>query len=622
MRRTIRWAVAVLLLGLVALTLVALVLTRGSTGSSLLGTKRHAGKSAASASPVDETPLTRARNLAPFATTDREQSLAAEALRLADHEVDLEFAQALRDAANAPPPETASADQMEHRVKTAQARVDADQAAIARLTRLSKQARGAAQARNQSQVELAKAQLSLDQDELADAHRDLMRSGGDEEAQLQQLLNEHEKSQTHESESDASSGAAAGASANSGTAGGPSPAENPRSLLARLGAWEAARNEERMLAAARAAATAKADALSRTHNSLERKVQAEQAGTPAASAANEGAAVTASALTSVEQLSRDQQDLASFDRRIETAQELADVYGRWLAAAQVDAQAKLHRLIRSIFWVLLFLFLAVVADLLISRLFSGLSLDRKRLHTVRSVLHFTTRAIATVLILIVIFGPPRQLGTIIALAGAGLTVALKDFIVGFLGWFVLMGRNGMRPGDWVEINGVQGKVLEVGLLFTVILETGNWTDAGHPTGRRVTFINGFAIEGHYFNFTTTGQWLWDEVQIGLPVGVDPHPVLDALQKVATKETAETAKHAEQDWKRVMAASGMGAFSAAPVITVRPTDTGLNVVVRYIARADEREELRLRLYRAAFDMLLDGKALAAAPPVSAPRPELA
>ncbi|MDE3135283.1 MAG: mechanosensitive ion channel [Acidobacteriota bacterium] len=610
MRRTIRWAVAVLLLVLGSLTLAVLFLTRAPTGSSLLGGKLRAG-TASSTGPVDETPLKRARNLAPFAATEQEQSLAAEALQLADQEVDLEFAQALRDAANSPPPQTAADGSLELRVNDAQSRVDADQASIARLTQLSKQARGAAQTRALAQLELAKAQLSLDQDELADAHRDLQRSGGDQEAQLQQLLNEHEKSQTHESEN----GGAAGAGG--GTTNASSPAPNPRSLLARLSAWEAARSEEQMLAAARGAALVKAASLSKAHNSLESKVQAEQAGTPAAGAANESAAATASAITSVEQLRRDQQNLSSFDKRIETAQELADVYGQWLAAAQVDAQAKLHRLIRSIFWVLLFLFLAVVGDLLISHLFWGLSFDRKRLHTVRSVLHFTTRAVATVLILIVIFGPPRQLGTMLALAGAGLTVALKDFIVAFLGWFVLMGRNGMRAGDWVEINGVQGKVLEVGLLFTVILETGNWTDAGHPTGRRVTFINSFAIEGHYFNFTTTGQWLWDEVQVGLPLGVDPHPVLDALQRVATKETEENAKQAEQDWKRVMAASGMGAFTAAPVITVRPTDNGLNVVVRYIARADEREELRLRLYRAAFDMLLTGKALA--PPHLAPAP---
>jgi small-conductance mechanosensitive channel len=78
-----------------------------------------------------------------------------------------------------------------------------------------------------------------------------------------------------------------------------------------------------------------------------------------------------------------------------------------------------------------------------------------------------------VLILIVILGVPSQMPTIIGLAGAGLTVALKDFIVAFFGWFVLMGKNGLRVGDWVEIDGVAGEVVEINLLRTVLLETGN-----------------------------------------------------------------------------------------------------------------------------------------------------
>jgi len=89
-------------------------------------------------------------------------------------------------------------------------------------------------------------------------------------------------------------------------------------------------------------------------------------------------------------------------------------------------------------------------------------------------------------------------------------VALKDFIIAFIGWFVLMGRNGMRVGDWVEINGVSGKWWS-SVCSHRTLETGNWTDAGHPTGRRVTFTNAFATAGHYFNFSTAGQWLWDEL---------------------------------------------------------------------------------------------------------------
>src|SRR3954464_13845885 len=113
------------------------------------------------------------------------------------------------------------------------------------------------------------------------------------------------------------------------------------------------------------------------------------------------------------------------------------------------------------------------------------------------------------LILLLIFGPPTQLSTIIGLATAGLTVVLKDFIVAFFGWFTLMGKNGIRVGDWVEINGVSGEVIEIGLLKTVLLELGNWTESGHPTGRKVAFSNSFAMDRHYFNFSTSGQWLWD-----------------------------------------------------------------------------------------------------------------
>ncbi len=89
-----------------------------------------------------------------------------------------------------------------------------------------------------------------------------------------------------------------------------------------------------------------------------------------------------------------------------------------------------------------------------------------------------------------------------------------------------MGKNGIRLGDWVEINGVTGEVVELGMFHTVLLETGNWTDSGHPTGRRVTFTNSFAVEGHYFNFSTSGQWLWDELQIVLPAG--PIPIRSSM----------------------------------------------------------------------------------------------
>jgi small-conductance mechanosensitive channel len=176
---------------------------------------------------------------------------------------------------------------------------------------------------------------------------------------------------------------------------------------------------------------------------------------------------------------------------------------------------------------------------------------------------------------------------------------LKDIIVGFLGWFVLMGRDGIRVGDWVEINGVGGEVLKVGPLHTVVLETGNWTDAGHPTGRKVSFVNSFAIEGHYFNFSTSGQWLWDEIEVQVPDSAEPYAMAEAIQKIAADETAKNAQQAEAEWNRVIAGRS---FNAAPSLSVRPTGAGVTVLLRYITRANERFEVRARLYRAIVELL--------------------
>jgi len=220
-------------------------------------------------------------------------------------------------------------------------------------------------------------------------------------------------------------------------------------------------------------------------------------------------------------------------------------------------------------------------------------------------------------ILLVIFGSPRQMSTILGLAGAGLTVALKDFIVSFLGWFVLMGRNGIRVGDWVEINGVRGEVIEVGLLRTVLLETDNWTSPGHPTGRQVAFLNSFAVEGYYFNFTTSGQWLWDEIQLLIPWSVEPYAIIDKISEILTKETERNAQTAEQEWKRVTRRYGVRPFSPTPAVNVRSTKDGMEVIARYIARAHERSELRSRLSHALVRLIHPGKAVSAAtgaPPI--------
>jgi small-conductance mechanosensitive channel len=323
----------------------------------------------------------------------------------------------------------------------------------------------------------------------------------------------------------------------------------------------------------------------------------ETAGPDNAAPAND-AAQPNSDLALLNHLANGRKDLSELNQGIQDEKQLSAVYSNWIAFVNVRKQAFVHGLFLSAFWIVLIGLFAFLANEGVQHFFADLTPERRELHTMRAVTLFAVQALGVVLILLVILGVPSNFATVVALAGAGLTIALKDFIVGFFGWFILMGKDAIRPGDWVEINGVGGEVLEVGPLHTVLLETGGWSDAGHPTGRKVTFVNSFAIEGHYFNFSTSGQWLWDELQVQAPPSSDPYSIAETIQKIAADETAANSMIERHEvrarlYRAVVEFLNKKQISEAtagkPVsqsAAVRPTEIGMIIRVRYITRAND------------------------------------
>ena len=590
------------MLALLTVTLVTIVYTRdwadpSRLRKSTLPVPKHASDLA------DTRLVETAQQMAFLAVTPEEQDYAQEALRLADLSVGIGFAAALRDAAESPTPLTPETREVSSRVREAKARVAADEERVARLSQQLAKARGNEKDNLQQDVDLAQEQLALDKEEFRDTHEDLVRAGGDRHATIQLLLDQYKASTLH------------AGTTRSGTAPNASvEATTSASVVAQGRAWNSLHSKEQLLRQTQKSVLASAAKLTSMRDVLAQEVQEEKSqnkvvhekgsGTPLAGNAQAASAPngTTNPLSFVRHLAHDQKDLSDLGKCIEEDQELAGVYANWTALVTARQRFFVHGLLQRLFLIVVIALLVFLANYGIHRFFSDLTPERRRLHMMRALLLFSLQAVGVVLILLLLFGTPNNFATVVALAGAGLTVALKDFIVGFFGWFVLVGKNGIHPGDWVEIEGVGGEVLEVGLLHTVLLETGNWSDAGHPTGRKVTFVNSFAIEGHYFNFSTSGQWLWDEIQIALPENSDPFAIAETIQKIVTDETAANARLAEQEWERVTPAHAKRSFSAAPSMNVRPTATGVNVLVRYIARASERNDVRARLYRALVELL--------------------
>src|SRR5271169_4329134 len=210
-----QWITGMVLLALVAAAIGGVVWTRdsgpaendvagkgpagnGSAGNGVAGNGPAAAarrQVAAQRALVDQRPLQTARRLAAIAGTPEEQALAHEAEKAGDHEVDLAFFDALRTAEKNPPALSPEAKALVERKNKAELAIKEDQENIAQLTRRLAAAPEAQKDNLQDQIEVAKAQMDLDQDELDDAGEDLEQAGGDPQAKIKHLKAEHEASE-------------------------------------------------------------------------------------------------------------------------------------------------------------------------------------------------------------------------------------------------------------------------------------------------------------------------------------------------------------------------------------------------------------------------------------------
>jgi len=580
-----RMVIVFIMLIVLAVTLAGAFLTRGVM-SYLPFLQARKGSWTGAYVPsgvVDQRPWQTAATLTALAQSAEERELAREAERLADHEVDQAFAQSLRQASLEKPNLSGKTLALQQRVTEIQETIKNDQA---RITSLSAGAgtRPTSAVSNGGDLEIAKAQLGLDQNELTDSIEDLARESGDQRVKLQQELAARQAAmQQYKDRASKDNGQTAVASA-----------EQYTTFAEQLSTWRSLRNRKQLIA--QAEQLARADVAALTGDQATLKTEAAGLGDKTVQESS------SSRIDRLRQISTQKNIQSILSDRLGAQQQLAALYGRWGEQVEIQRKIVVHLILRSLAWITAIGMSVILAGWALQLALEKMVHDPRQKQTLKTIVNLATQLVGLLLILLTIFGVPRQMPTILGLATAGLTVVFQDFILAFCGWFVLMGPNGVRVRDWVEIDSVGGEVVQLGLFRTWLLETGNWTANGHPTGRRVSFLNGYAIRGKYFNFSTAGQWMWDEIKVTIPPGTGIHPLIKGIYEATVKATEADAKMAEAEWKRVTHEEGSPQFSAMPSVNLRPAGPGVDIVIRYITRAGVRVETRNHLFAMIVELM--------------------
>ena len=141
-------------------------------------------------------------------------------------------------------------------------------------------------------------------------------------------------------------------------------------------------------------------------------------------------------------------------------------------------------------------------------------------YTLRKIIDYGTMTLG----LIVLFGlwvqRTTDLTVGLGLLAAGLAFALQEVIGSIAGWLSIIFGRPFLLGDRIETGGIHGDVIDIGVLRTTLMETGNWLGGQQNTGRFVTLSNAFIFKEPLFNYSRETHYVWDEVRASIPYGAD------------------------------------------------------------------------------------------------------
>ena len=197
---------------------------------------------------------------------------------------------------------------------------------------------------------------------------------------------------------------------------------------------------------------------------------------------------------------------------------------------------------------------------------------------------------------IIAFSFASKLGSIVTFAGlitAGVVVALQNVVLSMVGYFLLIGKYGIRVGDRVQIGGVTGEVIDIGLVRIHLMELSS--DEYLPTGRVVAFANTIVFQptAGLFKQIPGTNFLWHEITLKLAPETDYAKVKERLLRVVEDVLADYQDELKRQ-SRAMEHSFVSASANEfrPKVQVRFMSSALEAVIRFpvdLQRASEIDE---------------------------------
>ena len=204
--------------------------------------------------------------------------------------------------------------------------------------------------------------------------------------------------------------------------------------------------------------------------------------------------------------------------------------------------------------------------------------------------------VLSILLLTIIFS--SKLGNLtvaFGVAGAGIAFALQEVIASFAGWLAIMFGDFYDTGDRVQLGGVKGDVMDIGVLRTTIMETGQWVDGDLYNGRIVLIANSYVFKEPVFNYSGDFPFLWDEIKIPIQYGSNYDLAKQIILQAGTEVAGELSVQSKQKWHSLQNKYRLEDAQTEPMVSLIANDNWAEYTLRYVVGYKKRRFTKTELF---------------------------
>ena len=196
----------------------------------------------------------------------------------------------------------------------------------------------------------------------------------------------------------------------------------------------------------------------------------------------------------------------------------------------------------------------------------------------------------------------QTLALTFGLMAAGAAIVLQDILRNFLGGIMIFSTGLYRIGDRIEVNGKFGDVIDIGMMYTTLMEIKVWVEGDQPSGRLSILPNGYILTQAVNNYTKDHNFIFEDMTIPLTYGSDWKKAVDIIEEIVKNDAAAATKQARAEIEQLGEKYYLQKKVVEPSVFVGIGDNGIRLSVRYVTDARDRRDTRDRITRKILDSL--------------------